>query len=137
MGYFEEARKRRARRRSAWNLLLIPVVLATWLTIWYVSVRAMGQLVRQTHPGLQFVLLPDSGGGTVMGLGLLIAWLPVAMLISNLLIAAVAPARHALDREAQAVPGTDLVSANRGLMRATFVMTPAGLLVAAVGVLVA
>jgi hypothetical protein len=137
MGYFEEARKRASRRRSAWNLLLIPMVLGTWLAIWYVSVRAIGQLLRKTHPGLQFVLLPDSGGGTVIGLGLLVAWLPVAMLISNLLIAAVAPARHALDREAQAAPGTDLVSANRGLMRATLVMTPAGLLVAAVGVLVA
>jgi hypothetical protein len=137
MGYFEEARKRASRRRSAWNLLLIPVVFGIWLAIWYVCVRAVGQLLRQTHPGFQFVLLPDSGAGTVIGLGLLFAWLPVAMLISNLLVAAVAPARHALDREAQAVPGTDLVSANRGLMRVALVMTPAGLIVALVGILVA
>jgi len=77
------------------------------------------------------------GGGTVIGLGLLFAWLPMAMIISNLLIAAVAPARRALDREAQTVPGTDLVSANRGLMRVALVITPAGLLLAVVGILVA
>jgi hypothetical protein len=137
MGYFEEARKRASRRRSAWNLLLIPVVLGVWLAMWYLSVRAVGQLLRHTHPDLQFVLLPDSGGGTVIGLGLLFAWLPIAMIISNLLIAAVAPARRALDREAQTVPGTDLVSANRGLMRVALVITPAGLLLAVVGILVA
>jgi hypothetical protein len=137
MGYLEEARKRASRRRSGWNLLLIPVVLGTWLVIWYVSVRAIGQLLRYTRPSLHFVLLPDSGGGTLIGLGLLLAWLPLAMVISNIVVATVVPARRALDREAQAVPGADLVSANRGLLKVMRVITPTGLLLAIIGILAA
>src|SRR5262245_10015078 len=135
MGYLEEARKRESRRKSAWNLLFIPVVLGTWAAMWYTSVRAVGQLLRYTHPGLHFVLLPDSSGGTLIGLGLLCAWLPLAMVVSNILVASIAPARRTLDREAQAVPGTDLVSANRGLLKAMLVITPTGLLLAILGIL--
>src|SRR5262249_46360483 len=127
MGYFEEARKRASRRRSAWNLLLIPAVLGTWAAMWYASVQAVGQLLRYTRPGLHFVLLPDSGAGTLIGLGLLFAWLPLAMVVSNILVATVAPARRTLDREAQAVPGTDLVSANTRLLKVMLVITPMGL----------
>lgn len=135
MGYLEEARKRASRRRSAWNLLLIPVGLGTWLVMWYASVRAVGPLLRHTRADLHFVLLPDPGGGTLIGLGLLVAWLPLAMVIANILVAAVAPAGRALDREARGVPGTDRASANRGLLKATLVITPAGLLLAIIGIL--
>ena len=135
MGYLEEARKRATRRRSAWNLLLIPVVLGTWAVMWYASVQAVGQFLRYTRPGLHFALLPDSGGGTLIGLGLLFAWLPLAMVVSNIFVATVAPARRTLDREAETVPGTDLVSANRGLLKAMLVITPAGLLLAILGIL--
>jgi len=135
MGYLEEARKRASRRKSAWNLLLIPVVLGTWAVMWYASVRAVGQLLRHTHPGLRFVLLPDSGGGTLIALGLLFAWLPLAMVVGNILVATIAPARRTLDREAQTVPGTDLVSANRGLLNVMLVVTPMGLLLAILGIL--
>jgi hypothetical protein len=135
MGYLEEARKRATRRKSPWNLLLIPAVFGTWLVMWYASIQAVGRLLRYTRPGLRFIFLPDSGGGTLIGLGLLFAWLPVAMIISNILVAAVAPARHALDREAQAVPGTDLASANRRLLKAMLVMTPIGLLLVFIGIL--
>jgi hypothetical protein len=135
MGYLEEARKRASRRKSAWNLLLIPAVFGTWLVLWYVSVQAVGQVLRYMRPGLRFVLLPDSGGGTLIGLGLLFAWLPLAMVIGNILVATVAPARRALDREAQAVPGTDLASANRGLLKVILVITPTGLLLVIIGIL--
>jgi len=135
MGYFEEARKRASRRRSAWNLLLIPAVLGTWAAMWYASVQAVGQLLRYTRPGLHFVLLPDSGAGTLIGLGLLFAWLPLAMVVSNVLVATVAPARRTLDREAQAVPGTDLVSANTRLLKVMLVITPTGLFLAILGIL--
>jgi hypothetical protein len=135
MGYFEEARKRASRRRSAWNLLLIPAVLGTWAAMWYTSVQAVGQLLRYTRPGLHFVLLPDSGGGTLIGLGLLFAWLPLAMVVSNVLVATVAPARRTLDREAQAVPVTDRVSANTRLLKVMLVITPTGLFLAILGIL--
>ena len=78
---------------------------------------------------------PGSGGGTLIGLGLLFAWLPLAMVVSNVLVATVAPARRTLDREAQAVPGTDLVSANTRLLKVMLVITPTGLFLAILGIL--
>ena len=135
MGYLDEARKRASRRKSAWNLLLIPAVSGTWLVMWYASVQVVGQLLRFTRPGLNFVLLPDSGGGTLIGVGLLFAWLPLAMIIGNFLVATVAPARRTLDREAQAVPGTDLASATRDLLKMMLVITPTGLLLVILGIL--
>jgi hypothetical protein len=135
MGYLEEARKRASRRKSAWNLILIPAVFGTWIVMWYASVQVVGRLLRYTRPGLRFVLLPDSGAGTLIAVGLLFAWLPLAMIIGNILVAAVAPARRALDREALAVLGTDLASANRGLLRLLLVITPIGLLLVILGIL--
>jgi hypothetical protein len=58
------------------------------------------------------------------------------MVVGNILVATIAPARRTLDLEAQAVPGTDLVSANRGLLKAMLVITPTGLVLAILGILV-
>ena len=137
MGYFKEARARAQRRRSPWNLLLIPAVLGTWLLTWLSSAWALGKLLRLARPGLEFVFLPDSGGGILMVLGLLAAWLPLAMIVGNLLVAAVPPARRALDLEASTVPGTDFSSANKDLLKVAIFLTPAGLVVALLGALVA
>jgi hypothetical protein len=103
--------------------------------MWYVSVRAVGQVMRYTRPELHFILLPDSVGGTLIGVGLLFAWLPLAMIMTNVLVATLPPARRALDREVESVPGTDLASANQGLWKLVLVITPAGLLMAIVGIL--
>src|SRR5262249_52849782 len=129
-------RRRAKRRRSPWNLLLIPAVVGPWALMWYASARLLGSITRRLHPGLSFALLPDSGGGVLMALGLFFAWLPVAMVVGNLLVAAMPPARRTLDCEARAIPGTDLVAANRGLLKAAAFVTLVGLLVAAVGVMV-
>jgi hypothetical protein len=79
-------------------------------------------------------MLPSEGiGGVFMTLGPFFAWLPVAMLFGNLLVRALPPARRALDREAERVPGTDYRSAQRQLWRAAAVMFPAGMLVSVLG----
>lgn len=137
MGYFDEARSRARRRRSPWNLLLIPAFIAAWVLLWYASARVLGNVARRLDPGSSFVLLPDGSAGLLMALGLLFACLPVAMIVGNLLVAALPRARGALDDEARGVPGTDFVSANRGLLTAMAIMTPAGLLVALVGLVIA
>jgi hypothetical protein len=102
MGYLEEARKRASRRKSAWNLLLIPAVFGTWLVMWYVSLQPVGRLLRYMRPDLRFVLLPDSFGGTLIGVGLLLAWLPLAMVIGNILVATVVPASESRPSESDA-----------------------------------
>src|SRR6266571_1835818 len=135
MGYFKEAYVRAKRCRSLWNLLLIPIVVGTWLVTWFVSVLMLGQLLRLARPDLQFILLPDTVGGILMAVGFLFAWLPLSMIVGNLLLAAVPSARRALDAEASTVPRTDLGSANKGLLKAAMFLTPAGIVVAIVGAL--
>ncbi len=137
MGYLEEARRRAKRRRSPLNLLLIPAVVGPWALTWYVSALLLGHVAHHHRPELNFVLLPDSGGGVLMGVGLLVAWLPVAMVIGNLIVAGIPAVRRTLDHEARSFPGTDFVSANRGLLKAVAFITPAGLLIAVVGAVVA
>lgn len=136
MSYFEEARARARRRKSPWNLLLIAAVVGSWLLVWYVSAKIFGQIVRHVRPELQFVLLPDSGGSILMAFGLFFASLPFSMVVGNLVVAIVPPARRALDREAANVPGTDLVSSNRSVLKVAAFLTPAGLLIALIGFLV-
>ena len=135
--YFEDARIRAKRRRSGWNLLLIPAVVGPWMALWYGGAMAFGQLVRRLRPELRFVLLPDGFGGIFIAIGLFVAASPIAMILGNLLIAAIPAARRVLEGEAMTVPGTDLASANRKLRQAARFITPAGLLLALLGLVIA
>ena len=129
MTYHDEARARAKRRKSAWNLLLIPAILVAWFLLTWLSWVGLGTLYRSLHPGRAFVILPEGVAGIVMAVGPLLAWIAPAMIMGNLLVAAVAPARRALDEEARSVPGSDLSSANRSLLKMSLVVTPASLLV--------
>ncbi len=136
MGFLEDAARRARRRRSPWNLLLIPATVIPWLTAWWLSAGALGCLYRLVHPTAAFGILPDAPGGILMAVGPMFAWLPAAMVVGNLLVRAVPPARRTLDAEAASVPGTDIGSANRGLLRAATVLVPLGLAVALLGLFV-
>jgi len=136
IGFFKEAYVRAKRRRSLWNLLLIPVVAGAWLMTWLASILMVGQLIRLARPELQFILLPDTVGGILMAVGLLFAWLPLSMIVGNMLLAAIPPARRALDAEASPFSGTDLGSSNKGLLKAALFLTPVGIAIALVGAFV-
>jgi hypothetical protein len=133
MGYITAARIRAKRRKSLWNLLLIPCYVIPWFSLWMASAVWLGRLYTGIHPGIEVRILPDAIGGVLIAIGLLFAWLAPAMLIANGLASLVPPARRALDREAATVPGTDRASANRGLIRLGSYVTPAGLALALVG----
>ena len=132
MGYMESARTRAARRRSLWNLLLIPCYAVPWLLLIYVSLVGLGHLYAVRHPGSNFRLLPDTAGSILMAVGSLFAWLGPSMIVANVLVSIVPAARRALDLEA-GKSGTSRAAANRGLLRVTLYLTPAGVLLALVG----
>jgi len=96
-----------------------PAVLDPWFLLSWFSVVGLGKLHRLIHPGHDFVILPDTVGGILMAVAPLLAWLTPSMIVGNLLVAAVSPAKRILDAEAASVPDTDLSSANRGLFVAT------------------
>jgi len=137
MAYITLIRQRaaRRRRRSAWNLLLIPCYVIPWFLLVMGSVIALGDLYLARHPGVQFRVLPDTIGAIFMGIGSLLAWFGPSMITANLLVSAVPAARRALDREAAGLPGSDRVAANRGLLKVSLLLTPVGAAIALLGAL--
>ncbi len=136
MGYITNARTRAGRRRSPWNLLLIPCYMVPWFVLILASLVALGKLYGLVHAVDGFRIAPDGIGGILMAVGSLFAWLGPSMVLANLLVAAVPPARRALDRESASAPGTDRATANRSLLRLSRYLTPAGLAIALVGVII-
>ena len=129
----DNARARAKRRRSPWNLLLIPAVVGPWLLLSWSSSVALGKLHGALHPEREFVMLPQGLSGILMAVAPLFAWLAPSMAVGNLLVAAVGPVKRILDVEAKSVPGHDLTSSNRSLLRLSRVMTPVALLVGVIG----
>jgi hypothetical protein len=136
MGYLNDARVRARRRKSPWNLLLFPAAIIPWFTLWWFSVRLFGQFARLVHPDLVFVILPDTRGAILIGLGLLFAWLGPAMIVGDLLVSLVPGARRALDAEAAPFPETGLKASIRSVFRLSAFLTPVGLVAAIVGVMI-
>jgi hypothetical protein len=133
MGYIDNARSRAKRRKSPWNLALIPAVAGPWLLLSWVTAVGFGQLYRAIHPDQVFNAMPQTIGGLLMAVAPLFAWLAPAMMLGNLLVAAIPAARRALDAEARPFSGADRRSANRDLVSVSRYMTPGGLLVALIG----
>ena len=129
----DNARARAKRRRSPWNLLLIPAVVGPWLLLSWSSSVALGKLHGVLHPEREFVMLPQGLSGILMAVAPLFAWLAPSMVVGNLLVAAVGPVKRILDVEAKSVSGHDLSSSNRSLLRLSRVMTPVALLVGLLG----
>jgi len=108
-----------------------------WLLLTFASLFALGRAYGAIH-GVQVVgVLPDTVGAILMAVGSLFAWMGPAMIGANLLVAAIPPARRALDREASSIPGAGRAAANRGLLRLSCYVTPAGVVVALAGLVIA
>jgi len=136
MGYITEARARANRRRSLWNLLLIPCYVIPWFLLVFGSVVVLGRLSAELHGVTTIQVIPDTVGGILIALGSLFAWLGPSMIVANQLVSVVPPARRALDQEAGTVPGTGRSAANRRLLKLSCVLVPAGLLLALVGAVI-
>jgi hypothetical protein len=136
MGYITAARQSAARRRSPWNLLLIPAYLVPWFLLVLASVVALGRLHAAVHAAGAVRIVPDTLGGVLIAVGSLFAWLGPVMILANLIVSLVPPARRALDREASLAAGTDRATANRGLLGLSSYLTPAGVLLALAGVII-
>ena len=133
MSFFDEARARAKRRKSAWNLLLLPAGLVPWSILTWLTLRWLGDLARHFHPTRTFTVLPDTLGGILIGLASPFVWIGPAMILGNYLVAMVPPARRALDAEGATVPRADFRSANRDLLMLSLFLTPASFLLGLLG----
>ena len=137
--YLAGARRRAVRRKSSWNLVLIPLgIVAT-------AAAALGQfsLVWLLHTTLyplhelrNFWPASISPGSFSLSFLMVFAPLPGALgtgfMLANLLLYALPPARRAFDGEARGHPGTSFQQSMRGLLRLTAWALPPGLTVALV-----
>jgi len=114
---------------------LIPSYIVPWFLLVFGSLVVLGRLYAVLHHRIDVGVLPDSGGGVLMAVGALFTWLGPSMILANQLVSTIRPARRALDMEA-ATAGTDRASANRRLLKMTSLVTPVGLMVALVGLLI-
>ena len=129
--FAERANARAGRRRSPWNLLLVPAAICPLAALWYVTARALGTLYHNT-PSSPF--LPGFAG-VLMALGPLFAWFAPAMIIGNCLAWLVPAARRTFEQEAAPFPDVTFRSANAGFFKLAVFMTPVGLALGIIGAL--
>jgi hypothetical protein len=78
----------------------------------------------------------SSGAGPVLtAVGALLAAIPLAFAIGNVLVWLVGPARRTLEGEASSVPGTNFITAERKLLRVALIVVPVCLAIAVLGAL--
>ena len=119
MSYFRDARGRAGRRRSGWNLLLIPASLIPWLSGSYYASRLLSRLYGMHHPDVQFALIPDSPVGIPLAILPLMALISPSLIMGNLIVWLIPWARDALDNEAGGHSGASFAEANAALLKFT------------------
>ncbi len=130
---FTEAQMARARRRkSRWNLLLIPAVLLPIIVFWIAGALS----AQQAH----MLLYPSQTLRNAKGLWVIVAVMapvlaavPLGMLVGNFLVWQVAPARRALNHEAESDPITSYSASQSALVRLALVGVAIAVVATAIG----
>jgi len=132
---FTDSQMARARRRkSRWNLLLIPAVLVPIVAVWVGTVL----LAQKGH----MLLYPGQTLRNAKGLWVIVAVMapvlaavPLGMLVGNFLVWQVGPARRALNREAAPDPTTTYGASQSALFKFSLLGVGIALVVTALGTL--
>jgi hypothetical protein len=141
-GYFDRAYRRARRRKSLWNIVFVPLVLAGILATSYTLFHIMWGLHTVIYPGHVGKLGEFWGRGTglpsfvasfLLLIPLLILSLPVSMLLANSVLWLIPSARRALDQEAEGIKWASFDEAMGGLWRVCKIMVPICLLLSLIG----
>ena len=135
MNRFDEAMERAKHKRSPWHFVLIVVVLALSLGLWFLALRMVEWLHASKHPGQSFANSSHGIGAVLAGTGPLFAVLPVAMVISNVLFHLIPPARNAMALEATLGTSVQFREAQSKLLRASAIIVPISAIISVVGAL--
>lgn len=134
MSYLDEARARTSRRKSPWNLVLIPAVAIAWVTIGLVTMRVLAALHAARYPLDPSWRTARGIGPILTSTGSLFVCLPVAMLAANFAVSLIPRARHTFEQEALPFPETSYARAQSGLLRFSAIIVPVALALAMAGV---
>jgi hypothetical protein len=117
-----EARQRAKRRRSPWNLLLVLIVIIVSGGVIYVSAQALLAIQRCLISDDAIFWSYTTIGGTLMFIPLIILSFGIGMMITNLIMWLIRPARMAFDKEAIGIKGASFSEAMKGLATLTFII---------------
>jgi hypothetical protein len=127
-------RARSSRRKSPWNLLLVPLFVVWFATIAYALLRGMEPLYVALNSTPPERLLSGSVGGVMVFAGVAIAALVPAFILANVTVWLIPGARRAMDCEAAEYPEAGFRASTLGLLRGALVTVPVGIVIAALGV---
>ncbi len=135
--WYARGRQRAQRRRSPWNLILIPVCLAGWLGAWYGLFRIVWAFHVALYPQHS---LHDFGGKGVsfssfvpsflMVFALMPGAICLGLALTNCAAWLIAPARHTFDAEAVGYHGASFREATSTLFKLAAWALSAGLIIA-------
>src|SRR5438128_1987206 len=144
-GYLERARTRATRRKSPWNLLLLPLGFLGVAIAWWASLRllwAVRDLILPTHAVSFSVMFNQEFHQEDRGFIPLLffippffAAVPVGLLLCNAIAWCIPPARRAFAREAEGVWHASFADAQRDLATVALYISVPTLVIALVGAL--
>jgi hypothetical protein len=104
-------------RKSPLHLLFLPLILLGGAAFCYSSVQIVCAVAGLFRPGIASFANLSEPAKTLIVIPLLFASIPVGLLLTNLVIWIIPPARRFFNREAAERPGEDFASSNRDLLK--------------------
>ena len=111
------ARQRASRRKSKWNLLLFVFAILAIASTWIGAVESLASYRATLYATGAFLSGGTRIGNILMHVAPAFPSLAVGMIVANLLIWCIPPARRALNEEDKPYPGLDFRSSNRDLAK--------------------
>lgn len=141
-GYLGRARQRAQRRKSPWNLILIPLVVLGVGGSGYFLFRAMWGFHTWLYPA-HVGRLSEFWGKNIsaasfvssflLAVPLFFAALPIGMILANLVAWTIPPARSIFVREAEGIVGASFPEAMSDLLKVALIVVPISLVLSTVG----
>jgi hypothetical protein len=126
-------RKRAARRKSPWNLVLLAFAILGIGSSWMAFARLFGEYRRSLIPADAFLSSGTRFGNILMYVAPALPSIAIGFIVANLIIWCIRPARAALEHEDKQFPGTDFKSSNQGLLKLLVPLAVAALTLAFLG----
>lgn len=134
--FLQNARQRNQRRKSAWNFLLL-----AWVPLWLLFVFLGSVMFWYLHISIysEHTSIREFWRGALdlprllMLIPTLLATLPVAMFVTNVLVYLIPPARRAMEEEDRDVPGVDYRSSQNALLKTSAVSLVIALILGSIG----
>ncbi|MFP4098725.1 MAG: hypothetical protein ACLFP8_08820 [Alphaproteobacteria bacterium] len=129
----EEAQQHARRRKSYWNLLLIPAIIVPLVAFWVACFYILGLFHAYFYPGESFFNEPQGVGPVLTAVAPFFGAMPSGFLIGNMLVYIISPARRALNKEAEGVSGASFRDSQKGMIKTVLILVPASLMFAFLG----